>query len=72
MPSVLGVILVHDTRSNNSRSNDALTLTLTQFISDNNDRITQMWLKYNYTFTITNEIKITHFTIQVIDEAFCS
>ena len=47
-------------------------LTLTQFISDNNNRITQMWLKYNYTFTITNEIKITHFTIQVIDEAFCS
>ena len=28
-----------------------------------------MWLKYNYTFTITNEIKITHFTMQVIDEA---
>ena len=40
------------------------TLTLTQFISDNNNRITpQISLKYNYTFTITNEIKITHFTI---------
>ena len=49
-----------------------ITLTLTQFISDNNNRITQMWLKYNYTFTTTNEIKITHFTIQVIDKAFCS
>ena len=37
-----------------------LTLTLTQFISDNNNRITQMLL--NYIFTTTNEIKITHFT----------
>ena len=37
-----------------------LTLTLTQFISDNNNRITQMLL--NYIFPTTNEIKITHFT----------
>ena len=41
-----------------------LTLTLTQFISDNSNKITQMWVKKNYTFTITNEIKIITFAIK--------
>ena len=35
--------------------------TKTQFISDNNNRITQIWQKWNCSFPMLKKLKITHF-----------